>query len=817
MNAVEGICQPLFRITARTVLELGAELISSDIIAFYELAKNGFDAEARLGLPPDRRRGVEIRFDVVLSRHKYLKFQELISAGYSAGTEPPGQDNEDRLSLLKTEIVEALASTASKDAREAYAATVMAAKNFQELSAKLSEAQSMCNTITVSDRGSGMSQEDLKEAFLVIGTASRKKDVEAALRAGAKQSPYLGEKGIGRLSAMRLGERLLVATARSDNPNMNVLEIDWRAFANIDAMLDQIPLAPKSGGVKPSPDWSGTNIVISDLVEQWTEGRVRDMCDREFARLTDPSEDPARRPRIAVFWNGQRVPIPFMPKRLTDAAHARVVGRYETKDGIPLLTCTVEVLDLGFEHPVETETVVLGPDDLEAAIVGREGEIEDQALVSLGPFSFEAHWFNRRRLSRVDTTGENQTLRDLQEQWSGIRLYRDGFRVFPYGEEEDDWLELDRTALRRKGYTLNKTQFIGRVLISRTDNPALIDQTNREGLRVTPEQQAFLGLLHYALQDRLGGFMRHVERQFKNQKIDLTEAKTQVTSLEQRARSSIKRLRRVAGPDGVEAVNDLEQILLELSDFAEKARERISQVEQESRQMLDMAGVGLMVEVVAHELARSSENALGALDRLKGADVPERLRAHIATLRAEMRSLSKRIRILDPMSISGRQRREVFSLDQLIRDVVEAHEAQFERHAVKVRLDLGDRTLKVRAVKGMVVQILENLISNSVYWMGMRAERDPSYQATISITLERGPPTVTFEDNGRGIAPENAEKVFRPFFSLKEEKRRRGVGLFIAREAAAYHGGSLELSDHVNPDTKRLHRFILELPEDAQI
>lgn len=801
------------------MLELGAELISSDIIAFYELVKNGFDAEARLNIAPERRRGVDIRFDVVLSRHAYLKFQDQIAAAImsAAAQDSSATGAAERLQAFKLEIMEALLTNASQEARDAYGALVGQAKSWPELSTALAEAQSTFNTITVSDRGSGMSRSDLETAFLVIGTASRKKEVEAALKAGAGKSPYLGEKGIGRLSAMRLGERLRVITARSEDRTLNLLRIDWRAFGDVDAMLDQIPVAPEDGGPKPSLDWCGTDIIISDLVEQWTEARVRNLCYCEFARLTDPSEDPANRPRIAVFWNGQRVSIPFMPKRLTDAAHARVSGRYEIEDDIPFMTCTVEVFDLGFEHPQEVETVVLGREDLEAAIVGSDGVIEDQALVTLGPFYFEAHWFNRRRLSRVDTTGESQALRDLQEQWSGIRLYRDGFRVFPYGEEEDDWLELDRSALKRKGYLLNKAQFIGRVLISRAVNPALIDQTNREGLRVTPEQQAFLGLLHYAVQDRLGGFMKHVEREHKNQKIDLNETKVQVASLEQRARASISRLRRVAGPAASEVVNDLEQTLLELSDFAEKARERIAQVEQDSRQMLDMAGVGLMVEVVAHELARSSENALKALDGLKGPEVPERLRGYIATLRAEMRSLSKRIRILDPLSVSGRQRREAFALDELIRDVFEAHRAQFERHRIKVVLDLGDRPLQVRAVKGMVAQILENLISNSVYWMGMRSKRDSAYKAKIRITLERSPPTITFEDNGRGIAPENAEKVFRAFFSLKDEKRRRGIGLFIAREAATYHGGSLLLSDHVNPETKRLHRFVFELPGDAQV
>ena len=287
-------------------------------------------------------------------------------------------------------------------------------------------------------------------------------------------------------------------------------------------------------------------------------------------------------------------------------------------------------------------------------------------------------------------------------------------------------------------------------------------------------------------------------------------------SLEDRARASIKRLRRLVTGDDREAVDEVEQTLLELTDFAVKARERIAEVEQESRRMVDMAGVGLMVEVVAHELARSSENALKALDRLQAADLPNHVRAHLSTLRAEMRSVSKRVRILDPLSVSGRQRYEAFALDALIREQLEGHEAQFARHGVSLVLDLPDRPLMVRAVKGMVVQILENLISNSIYWIDMRRAREPSFKPEIRITLEQGPPTITYEDNGRGISPSNADKIFRPFWSLKEGKARRGLGLFIAKEAAEHHKGSLILSDRADPQTGRLHRFVLELPAEVQ-
>ncbi|WP_083231902.1 ATP-binding protein [Marinobacter adhaerens] len=642
----------MFRISARTVLELGSELISSDIIAFYELIKNGFDARTKSG--------VDVRFDIVLPKRAYLRIQNKISS-------------DENLDELKAQIKSELSQAASARAREDFGKTIDQATSTASLSQLLESAQKKFNTITISDSGDGMSLDDLERSFLVIGTSSRKKEVEAALDRGDKESPYLGEKGIGRLSAMRLGERLRVETAKTSDTHINLLEIDWAKFTDIDAMLDQIPVAPEAGAPKPTNDWSGTSIIISDLLENWTETRVKELAEYDFARLTDPFADAGSRPRIAIYWNNERITVPFMSNSILDAAHARVTGVYEILDNSPVLTCSFEALSLGFEHPVERQTLKLPIEDLQAAIIGKDGPIDDSALSSVGPFTFEAHWYNRRRLSTIDSIGDQRAVRQVQQKWSGILLFRDRFRVFPYGEDDDDWLELDRKALRRSGYTLNKTQFIGRVNISRTANPMLVDQTNREGLRETSEEYVLLQILRYAIQDRLGMFMRDIEKQYKNQKVDLSDAQEKVMKLEDRARTAIKKLKRITPPEGEEAIEGLQQTLFEFSEFASQARKRIEQVEQESRQMVEMAGVGLMVEVVAHELARASENALTALSNLKGNDVPARLQSYFRTLQAEMKSVGKRVRVLDPLSVSGRQRTEVFSLDAAIREAVEAH------------------------------------------------------------------------------------------------------------------------------------------------
>lgn len=796
MSDVDLRLQGGFRISARTVLELGSELISSDIIAFYELVKNAFDAGSKSG--------VDIRFVVPLRRNSYLRLRAR------------AVERAAPVAALIEEVEAVLDATAGADRLSALCARIREASDADQFVAALDEAYRAFNTISVADTGSGMSLSELQDNYLVIGTPSRKRLVEAAVQT-ATRSPYLGEKGIGRLSAMRLGERLLVETARSSDPRMNLLDIDWRRFGDLDSMVEDIKIVPEVGGEKPTPAWSGTTLTIGDLSEDWTERRLTTMAEYDFARLVDPFQDPKTRPRIALFWNGQRLAIPWMDNALLDHAHAKFSGSYSVTNGEPKLVCRLEALDLGFPHPKEVDVATLTLPDLEGAIIGTSEALPIEALTTLGPFEFEAFWYNRRRLGGIESIGDQRAVRELQRRWAGILLFRDSFRVFPYGDDEDDWLGLDRRALGRPGYSLNKTQFVGHVKISRLHNPRLADQTNREGLRATPEQGAFISILQHVIQGLLWDFLRDVERRHKSQPLDLGDVKAEVTRLESRADKALKRIRQHVPSEDVGVIDELQQAFLEFKDLAERAQRRIEEVEAEGRQMVQMAGVGLMVEVVAHELARSSETALQALEALRGREVPVELRAQLETLRAEMKSVSKRLRVLDPLSISGRQRSEVFDLAELLRDLQEGHTAQFARHGVTFRMQVGDQPIRVRTVKGMMVQIFENLMSNSIYWMDLRRRRESQFAPTITVRIDADPLTVTFVDNGPGIAAENAEKIFRPFWSQKEKVKRRGLGLFIARECATYMGGRLALTSRADPQTGRLHEFQLELPDGVLI
>lgn len=789
------------------MLELGSELISSDIIAFYELIKNALDAGSRTG--------AEIYFRIVLRRNDYLRIRA--EAETFLNKKASKAERAQQLAELVAAVSAKLDPAAGSELVSKFDEAVANSEDLDDFVKRLEVAYDGTNTIQICDTGSGMSLSDITENFLTIGTPARKKQVERILSHGGSKTP-LGEKGIGRLSAMRLGHCLMMETARAEDSHFNLLEIDWRTFDTLDAMIEDVVVEPSRGGRKDKDGWHGTNLTIGALLEDWTEKRVRAFADYDFARLTDPFLDQKTRPRVALHWNGERITIPRLDAALIDHAHASLTGTYSIRDGEPKLELKMVATKLGsFDHPRETDALTLTRPDLEGLLTGTDNQLPESALTSVGEFDFELYWFNRRYLAKIEAIGNQAAVRASVKKWSSIMLFRDSFRVFPYGDQEDDWLGLDAVGLGRTGYVLNKNQFIGHVRISRAGNPRLVDQTNREGLRETPESKVFHGLLHDSIAERLWSFFKDIDLRYRKRSEDLGDIGKEITELESRAKAALGKLKKFVPREEIQVFSDLEHSLREFHDLSTKAQQRIEEVEADSRQMVQMAGVGLLVEMIAHELARATESALTSLEGLRGQNLPHEVKVRLDTLRAEIKSVSKRLRVLDEASVPGRQRAEAFDLVRLVEDLKEGHDAQFKRHKIEMRIRGAKGPLRVKLVKGMVVQILENLLANSVYWMKIRADREASYRPVIDVRIELDPLTIRFSDNGRGIAPDHRERVFRAYWSLKEMSKRRGLGLFIASSNAEDLKGRLTLSDKPDKQTGRLHEFVLELPDAAVI
>ena len=128
-----------------------------------------------------------------------------------------------------------------------------------------------------------------------------------------------------------------MVTARAEDACLNLLEIDWRMFENLDAMIEDVAVEPTKGPRKEKEGWHGTKLTIGGLLEDWTEKRLRKFADYDFARLTDPFLDPKTRPRVALHWNGERIAIPWLDPALIENAHASLTGIYSVEAGEPTL------------------------------------------------------------------------------------------------------------------------------------------------------------------------------------------------------------------------------------------------------------------------------------------------------------------------------------------------------------------------------------------------------------------------------------------------------------------------------------------------
>jgi|GEM_PF-309808 len=805
---------------ARVLLELGAELISSDAVAIYELVKNSIDA---------RSRSVNISFNIALQHSVYFSLAEELQQ-----MEPDDFD----ASAFEKSVISQIESDAPSESRNSFIAAFGKPRSLSDAKKKLEEAFLAGSYIEFVDTGSGMNKETLQKGYLTIGTPMRLLEKGIVTKpswthnASAPSTTTLGEKGIGRLAAMRLGHHVFLKTGTADRGEAfwHHLELDWRPVFQ-DPTLDASALTykPVSGPRKEKLGEHGTTITIRALQSDWTDQKLIELCEIELAKLADPFKSDLIQEFLSVRLQGNRIRLGEFDNSKLAFADAICEARFEKKEANnekhPLtgLALTVEVdyqyykkfSDSKHKWTIEGEHLVSCISDP----VGRrrkrkadeplpDSDIIAAALPRLGPFSLKFYWFNRGRLRKEDSDRWEKISRFVKNWSGGLLVYRDGFRVHPYGSATDDWLDLDRSALSASAYKLNRAQIIGYLRISRIGNPALQDQTNREGFRDCLEKEALRRLLRTVFITKCRIFLEDIAKAHKEKDDDSPESvdtlEERVNRSEKMAVTQLQKLQRRV-PQESESIEEVLFQIGEIRDAWERAKITIKGQESDLEQYIHLAGVGLQVEFIAHELSRVTGDALSALANDPGMGKA----ASRTALQMQLNTLQKRIRVLDLLSIPGRQRKTLVDINELVEILKEMHAGKLQRHGITMTIKRPRRSFLARVEKGQVLQILDNLFSNSFYWLNHRLDRTKSPQITVELDSEKR--TLIFSDNGPGVPGDMGDEVFKPFVTTKPPSEGRGLGLFISRKLAEYNDGTLKLS---NASTNGYHHsFVLSLIE----
>lgn len=774
-----------FKVKARTLVHLGAELITTDTIALNELIKNSFDADSD---------SVVIQFNV--------PFNPILAHELASRVEQDVVNQQEAINILQQSLFGDLKS-GKKDEILSRLKSIASLKNGFSVALRDFSDQE-CN-IQIKDNGHGMSGTDLRDVFLVIGTPVK----FGKKRENSAGNNLLGDKGIGRLSMMRLGRLSKVISSTADRSRANQIEFDWSEFENNKLFIDEISVDVRSKRSKEALEPSGTFIELSGLRSSWEKNEI-DGFTTYLRRLQDPINKTKKRFPVKVYFNGHSQPIPIMGKKLKESAQFEANFKFTPSNDLSSVALSRELKWKGESTYTNR--------DWDCQWLCDELNIDSIELVKLGQLQIGCYWYNRSKLKHPRGEMDREQIREELNVWAGgFALYRDGFRIGVSGSEEGDWMRMGSSALRGTGYRMNNIQTVGSIAISHQNNPELVDTANREGLIDCPEYRLLTRLMNNVIIKDL----KYLITMYSDaeEKKSITEKGT-VDSVETAASkikstiNAVNQLSKDVPKDVRPKVITIRDELKQHVDTINVVKKAIELAREQKVEILELAGVGMSVEFIAHELVRVTERTANMLKQLSSVPDEAQLAVLIDSIESQLQSINKRLQAIDPLSPSGRNRKVKFDLVTFINGILEGYAPRFERHGVDAILTVNGKPpehgVTVRLVRGFVAQVLENIIANSMYWL-VQDSNSPAVERVIEIDIDHKGRFIEVSDTGPGIDLKYKDDIFAPYFSFK--KNGKGLGLYIARQLSEYHGGALNLSDATDADG-RLKIFIVEFPKD---
>jgi signal transduction histidine kinase len=653
-------------------------------------------------------------------------------------------------------------------------------------------------TIAITDNGVGMTEQLVRTAWMNPATPSkalRKRDEPKTTLGRVLQ----GEKGIGRFATFKLGSEVTLVSRARGNRDETTLVVDIsmldemsnsdRPDLDLEFYLDEVPALIETreprvfqgrGQIASS---HGTQLTISSIRAPWTARLVRgafDDLDRLQPVMWGEADSSSLRPDFEVVFLRDGVDQRLREGRGEDFQAALEQAVLEVRDGRfddVTRTLSFELNDRSVELSID-DAEVRGSKPFKDRFLrdgrGRDLDFSARPDPECGPFAFEFFVFDLTPSAPVNHALDREQANLIKGH--RIYLYRDGIRVYPYGDADDDWLEIDADrGTESAGRTLSNDQTVGYVSITQSGNPNLKDKTSREGLIESGRAvDDFKALIKTVLRYVRKQYQPYLESKDRARKKDLQE---------HRIDRHIQAIREASGlPPRVS--KQLDSLEVALDAERELSALQLARTEQ-------LAGVGLSVETASHDLILAGSEALRLarqlVAELKLLDLAqEPVFAVASSLVTRLEFVSARFRDVQGLFVSTRQKQSPQDVIRILRRVRSIYARLHEEQGITFEID-DNATLRASSTEAAVLQLLINLVDNATYWL----MASPHDQRVIrAFTTEPG--VLVMTDSGPGVNEQDKPYLFEPFYSGKGEEGK-GLGLFIARQNGLRSGFAITL------------------------
>lgn len=610
--------------------------------------------------------------------------------------------------------------------------------------------------LIIKDDGHGMDLDTVIGGWFEPGTILKKQN---------DRSPegrlYQGAKGVGRFAAARLGEALFLETESAGSNQQITVLLEWGRFDD-DSYLDDVEIAYDV--IDKKYDTHGTTITIEgiDKRKTWDENAFKELHDR-LSRLISPFKE-----------------VNDFKIELEIAGHPELTGEVEPH----ILT----------KEPKYTLRGILRDDGILDASLELDGKrikkLEGHKLsskdeiVGCGTFEFEIRSWDRDReglmpyMLKYDASISQ--IRNILNSYCGVSIYRDGFRVHPYGEQGNDWLSLDNRSRQNPVSHLANNQIIASVKISRERNPELKDRTTREGLVHNSEYEGlkdwFIRVLKILEEER------YRLRPREDAKPEYTTTLFEAFDMTEVVIEADKQLGKKHPVSKLVRSKDQE------------IREGVKKLQEHYSRVLLAAGLGQLVDLVIHEIGAP----LGRINReleyvgkiigsyeFESLD-NEKIENGLGDIKGWLEQIGRLRGLLDPKTAGKRNRATSFDVAEEILGNLNLYENLIAKQKISINFKKPKKQLVVHMSRSNLGQIIANLLDNSVFWLTRHHGDGRGGVINIDLSPRDNGFSIVLNDDGPGIPEQDQERIFEQYFSTKPNGM--GLGLFIARQIMEPYG-----------------------------
>ena len=761
-------------------------------------------------------------------------------------------------------IIELVKNSYDADAKSCLVVFDIAFENKKDNGIEKTKLNNTLSNIYIIDNGEGMSKDVIENQWMKIGTGNKETEFISK-----DKRVKTGAKGIGRFALDRLGFNAEMWTISKNNKGFN-WKMDWKQFDNSDKSISEITADLSNNDVN-IPEFinqnfshielnslfndanfqTGTILKISNLKDEWFDNEIAGVF-KSLEALIPPKEL-----NMSFEVNFQHLQKPKEFGKVETAFFNdydyKLIAKYNAEKLSVDFEITRNEIDLGIvekkfsflyedsKYPYDLKTLenktFSYSKPIDKLMKWKLDENNTKLLKDVGSFDLTFYYLKFSVSLKEDYPYKSinqKERRTVLQKFGGVKIYRDSFRVRPYGDPDNDWLKLGARATQSPAgagqrigdWRVRPESTAGIITISRKSNPNLIDKSDRGALQENDSYDTFRNIIIEVIHEFEVDRSKILNTYYEYFKIQKEQARENV--IQERAiilADKIVAERKIVEEKLYGKKYNLVDLFQQKREEEERKKyeeafkdtfkaidnEKIEKDNEEIVQVRGLASLGLIVSSFAHELKEVKNNSteIKSLEKIYKSIVSDEIKKSedykdgidiIDLLNENTKKIKHWIEYSLTTIKKDKRKRSKLIFSTYLGTLNKTWSKIFKSKDINFTINdnVKEEDYDFRAFEMDMDTIFTNLINNSIdSFNNLNEIQERNISITIGLTNKEI--EILYSDNGSGISDvfQDREEIFLPFTTSKKDRKGQeigtGLGMYLVKNVIDDNNGSINI------------------------